>query len=400
MGAGNRQVFRDCIKWLAGEDPEWVNANVHLIPIHGRWDDLTALYDTDCEKAALDLWVAAIIADDPSVTPLAAKWADRQDAKLRSHIGLSPRAFRKMVVTKTGWVVEKSMCSGNWEDIKFSEVPSVAGARYRKAFKKHQEARYNQWCLDLKGTKKVNASVLFPHDIVRLVRSSGDTDEAFEVLTNTMFENLPNYITDPNIRSIAICDFSGSMDMSVSGKITALDVSTALGLYCGDKLGKDNPFYRKLIPFSSNAKLESWKNMSVMKAIREIPDGYCGSTNIESALDVLLDSAVMWNIKPEQMITSLIVLSDMQFDPSSMGAEKNVIEECMKKWEAAGYKRPAIIYWNLVCYNNQPTTKREKNVALVSGFSPSILKYVLSNEEIDPVKTMHDAIRKYEVVTP
>jgi hypothetical protein len=190
------------------------------------------------------------------------------------------------------------------------------------------------------------------------------------------------------------------MNISVSGKITALDVSTALGLYCGDKLGKDNPFYRKLIPFSSDAKLVSWKNMPVMRAIREIPDGYCGSTNIESALDVLLDSAVMWNVTPEQMVTSLIILSDMQFDPSMMGAKENVIERCMKKWEAAGYKRPALIYWNLVCYNNQPATKREKNVALVSGFSPSILKYVLSNEEINPVKTMHEAISKYEVVTP
>ena len=399
-GAGCRQVFRDCIKWLANTDPDWVNANVHFIPVHGRWDDLTALYGTDCEKAALDLWAAALLADDSGVTPLAAKWADRQDNKLRIHMDLTPKSFRKMVVAKTGWVVEKSMCSGNWENIEFSKIPSVAGARYRNAFKKHQEARYNQWCLDLATNKKVNASVLFPHDLIRTIKSTSDQDRAFETLVETMFENLPNYITDPNIRCIAISDFSGSMNIAVSGSIKAIDVSLALGLYCGDKLGKDNPFYRKLIPFSSKAKLVSWRGMTALKAVREIPDGYCGSTNIEAALNVLLDSAVMWNVAPDKMINKLLILSDMQWDQAAGNISDSVIEKCMKRWDAAGYERPALVYWNMAAYNNQPDTKKGKNVALVSGFSPSILKYVLSGKEINPIDVMNDAIKKYEVVVP
>ncbi len=400
-GAGNRQVFRDCIKWLADTDSDWVNANVHLIPVHGRFDDLTALYGTECEKAALDLWAAALLADDSGVTPLAAKWADRQDNKLRIHMDMTPKSFRKMVVAKTGWVVEKSMCSGNWENIEFSKIPSVAGARYRNAFKKHQEARYNQWCLDLATNKKVNASVLFPHDVIRTIKSTSDQDKAFETLIDVTFENLPNYIEDPTKKIMPICDFSGSMDIAVSGSVTAIDVSLALGLYCSDRLGKDNPFYRKLIPFSTSAKLVSWQKMSVVKAAREIPDGYCGGTNIEKALNTLLDSAVMWNVKPDQMITTLIVFSDMQWDPSVTGIRSmSVIEQCMKKWEDAGYERPVIVYWNLHAYDNQPATKNDKNVALVSGFSPSILKAVLADGDINPIKVMNDAISKYEIVTP
>ena len=401
MGAGNRQTFRDCIKWLATTgDAEWVKANIALIPSVGRWDDLIALYDTECEEAALTLWADALYADDPNITPLAAKWADRQDVKLRNHMKLSPKAFRKLVVTKTGWIVERAMCEGAWADIAFSHVPSVAGARYRKAFKAHQQLRYEQWCLDLATNKKVNASVLFPHDIIRTVNATTDSDKPFETLIETMFENMPNYIEDPNARCIGISDFSGSMNTAVSGKVTALDVSLALGLYCGDRLGKDNPFYRKLIPFSTTSKLVSWKNMSVLKAIREIPDGYCGSTNIEAALNVLLESAVMWNVKPDQMINKLIILSDMQWDQATDDASVNVIESCMKKWETAGYERPTLIFWNLHCYNNQPATKHDKNVALVSGFSPSILKTVLSGKDVNPIDVMMETIKKYEVVVP
>ena len=400
-GAGNRQTFRDCIKWLADTNPEWVCANIHQIPFYGRWDDLLSLYNTDCEQAALQLWSDALLANDPNITPLAAKWADRQDIKLRNFMKMSPKAFRKLVVERTKWVVEKSMCSGNWEGIDFSKVPSVAGSRYRNAFKAHQKERYDQWCLDLVNNKKVNASVLFPHDLVRLARASEDRDAAFETLVETMFENIPNYIEDPNVRCMPVCDFSGSMDGSpVSGSITALDVSLSLGLYCGDRLGKDNPFYRKLIPFASNARLVSWKDMSVLRAIREIPDGCCDSTNIKGALDVLLNSAVMWNVPKDKMVNTLIILSDMQFDDDFSDDGDGVIEHCMRRWEQAGYDRPKIVYWNLCSYNNQPATQQEKNVALVSGFSPSILKNVLTKGMIDPLTVMWDTIDGYDIVIP
>jgi hypothetical protein len=400
-GAGNRKTFRDAIKWLADTDSEWVEANVQLIPIHGRWDDLASLYNTPCEKAALTLWADAIISNDPNITPLAAKWADRQDFKLRKHMDMSPKAFRKLVVARTGWIVETAMCENAWSEIAFSKVPSVAGARLRKAFKAHQQLRYEQWCLDLASSKKINTSVLFPHDIVRLVKSTVDEDAAFETLVETMFETLPNYITDPNVKIMPICDFSGSMEqVNVSGKITAMDVSLALGMYCSDRLGKDNPFYRKLIPFSTDAKLCSWRDKKVLTGIREIPDRYVGSTNLKSALNILLDSAIMWNIKPDQMVTTLLILSDMQWDCAIDHGDTDVIEHCMDKWVKAGYKKPQIVFWNMHSYSGQPARAGSKDTAMISGFSPAILKTVLSNSGMDPVKVMMETISKYEITTP
>ena len=405
-GAGSRKNFRDIITDLANQETEWVKANLHLIPIYGRWDDLLSLYNTPCESAALDLWANALLMDDPAITPLAAKWADRQDVKRRQHMGLSPKAFRKMVVAKTGWVVEKSMCSGNWEQIEFGKVPSVAMARLRKAFSRHDGTRFGAYITRLaKGEEKVNASALFPHDVIRSIKSGGYTErtsENFKALMTKTFEALPNYIEDPNIRIMSICDFSGSMDgVTVSGSVTAADVALGLGLYTGDKLGKDNPFYRKLIPFSSSAKLVSWADMDIVRATEEIPDGYVGSTNIKSALDALLTAAKFWSVPADKMITTLLILSDMQFDHGGCdNASETVVNQCMQKWVEAGYKKPSIVYWNLSAYKSQPATFKDKNVALVSGFSPSILKHVLANADMSPLKVMLDTISKYEVNTP
>ena len=417
-GAGARQNFRDIIKWLAQNSPEWVMANIDLIPKYGRWDDLKALYGTPCESTALAFWGDALTSDNPDVTPLASKWCDRQDYRLRNYLGMSPKAFRKMVSKNSGDIVEKKMCSGTWEDINFSHVPSVAMSRYRNAFKKHATSHFNHWVQEvITGKKKVNVDVLFPHDVVRTAKNclgAADDIKTFEQYIDSIFESLPNYIEDPNVRIMPVVDFSGSMTIKTSGSITAMDVALGLGLYCSDRVGKDTPFYRKLIPFSSTSKLESWKGMSVFDAIGKLPNGYCGSTNIKHALDNLLEAGQFFNATKDQMPTTLLIFSDMQWDAERArntnssywattpidGYDDTTIERCMAKWEAVGYNRPSIVYWNLVGYKNQPSTKRENNIALVSGFSPSILKTVLTSGALSPEKVMYDTINRYEVKTP
>jgi len=398
-GAGSRQTFRDCIKWVAGVDPDWVSANIKLVTEYGRWDDLKSLYGTQCERDALRLWANTLNSDKPEAA-LAAKWAGRKDGKLRAYMQLNPKTFRKLVVEKTQWVVEHDMCSGKWEDINFKHIPSVAGARYRNAFKKHDETRYDEWCESLVESGEVNAKALFPHDIIRTIYSTNDKDTAFRSLVNALFDNIPDYIEDPTIKIMPVCDFSGSMHIKVSGDISAMDVSLALGMYCSDRLGEDNPFYRKLIPFSSTSKLESWADKDVIDAVYSIPDGYMGSTNLKGALDNLLQSAVMWNVKKDDMVTHVLILSDMQWDIGTKNADEGVVENCMQGWEAAGYDRPTIVYWNLHSYDNQPATKHERDVAMVSGFSPSILKTVLSARDVDPVQIMMEVVSKYTINTP
>jgi len=423
-GSGNRSGFRDIIAWLAKEDSRWIEANMHLIPEVGRWDDLESLVNTSCEKSALEFWVRAIQDEHQ----LAAKWAPREDknkeifSKMRKIAKMNPKEWRKFLVKNTN-VVETIMCQQEWQDIDFSKVPSIAAARYNNAFKKHDPARYEQWKnalekgVDENGNEvKVNASVLFPHDCLRTLYADLSDSEggyydftSFErgsdynfkdsKLANAQFAALPDYMGKTDMRIMPICDFSGSMGTEVSGIIRAIDVSMGLGLYCSDRLGKDNPFYRQFIPFSDTSRLVSWKDETFSVAAQAHNDGWCGSTNIRAALDQILQAAQMYKAKNNQLPNCLLILSDMQFDQGTTDGMTSV-EAGLAAWEKAGYTRPKIVYWNTSGYAGSPSTKNHKDVGLVSGFSPSLLKAILGGEDFTPMAIMERAIAKYVVIDP
>ena len=94
--------------------------------------------------------------------------------------------------------------------------------------------------VDPESGEKVNASVLFPHDVLRTLYAdlSGNEDGYYgwtrytrsssadykdSKLANAQFEALPNYMEGTDQRIMAVCDFSGSMETPVSGKIMAID---------------------------------------------------------------------------------------------------------------------------------------------------------------------------------
>jgi len=425
-GAGNRSGFRDIIKWLAKDDDgqKWIEANLHWIPEVGRWDDLEALIDTPCEKSALDFWVRAI----QDGHQLAAKWAPRGDKnkvvfnKLRKVAQMDPKTFRKLLVKNTN-VVETAMCGNNWYKIDYSKIPSVAMARYNNAFGKHDSVRFSQWKealkkgVDEEGNEvKVNAGALFPHDVIRTLYADLDNKNGGHYgftntrrnaniqfknseLANAQFEALPDYMDNNKMRIISICDFSGSMTSVISGSIRAIDVSMGLGLYCSDRLGKKNPFYRKFIPFSDDSRLVDWKNESFSIAAQKYNDGFVGSTNIRAALDQILNAAKLFGATNRNIPNCLIIISDMQFN---RGTDNDItsVEAGLLEWEKAGYKRPKIVYWDLAGCQGSPSTKNHEDVGLVSGFSPSLLTAVLGGKDFSPMAILERAIEKYKITDP
>lgn len=398
-GAGNRSGFRDCVKWVSETEPKWVIANAHLIPEFGRWDDMRSTFGTKAEDAIVDLWAKKISEKDF----LASKWAKRTDkqilSKLRANGSVTDIGeFRRLLSTTRKAIPEALMCSDEWNGLDYSKIPSVAMSRYTKAFQKHDAERFASYKNALvKGTEgvKVNASVLFPHDIIRTVRN-GD-----EAIANAQFKALPNYMGDTKLRALTIVDTSGSMRAIVSGSIERIDISVGLGLYCSDRLGKDNPFYRKFLQFSGESKLTDWsgyENVSDILKSKEF-NGIASNTNVELALDTILNYAKMFNATDEQIPNCLLIVSDMQFDGGGV-RDMTVVDASIAKWVAAGYSRPKIVYWNVAGYAGSPDTISSKDVALVSGFSPSILSSVFSGEDLTPYGVLVKALDKYKIVTP
>jgi len=322
---------------------------------------------------------------------------------------MSPKDFRKLIVKNTK-VVESLMCQKEWYDINYNQVPSVAMARYNNAFARHDNTRFGVWKsalakgVDSEGNVvKVNAAALFPHDIIRTLKAEignrhGTTFTDSE-LANAQFKALPNYMDNNKLRIMPLCDFSGSMSDHVSGDVAAIDVSLGLGLYCSDRVGENNPFYRKFIPFSDDSRLVDWRNETFSIAAQKHNDGWCGSTNIRSALDQILNAAKLLSASNDQIPNCLLILSDMQFDEGTNG-DTTSVEAGLREWEQAGYTRPRIVYWNLAGYRNSPAQVDDPNVGLVSGFDPSILQSILGGDDFSPLAIMERAIEKYNVVTP
>ena len=405
-GAGNRSGARSIIEWLGYNHTELMEANMHFIPVHGRWDDLIALFTTPLRDKAGMFWGLAINNGDI----LAAKWAKRHYKPVREALGLKESDFRKLLShIRKDHIVEHKMCQKKWNQVNYKNVPSVAMARYTKAFAKHDDNRFQAYKSALvNGTETIHADTLFPHDCIRTARH-GD-----KAIADAQFDALPNYLEGTDEQVMVICDTSGSMGQVISGSIQAIDVSQGMALYCSSRVPEDSPFYKRFIGFGSEGKFVDWRKHSLSSAIRDrkVFDGAIASTRIDKALDLILKIAVDRKIKQELMPTTLLIVSDMQFSDGATGgggwdtqglkeAESlTEVQKAMSRWNKAEYNTPKIVYWNTAGYEGQQDTVNSNNVGLVSGFSPSICKAVFGGDDFSPYAIMLRAIEKYEVVIP
>lgn len=406
-GAGNRSGMREIIQFLAGTDPKLVSLNMHQIPIYGRWDDLKALFNTPLREEAGQFWAEAIDGGDI----LAAKWAKREYKPIREALGLSEAEFRKMLASiRKDHIVEHKMCQKQWDKINFEHVPSVAMARYTKAFDKHAHDKFQAYKdAVVKGEAKINSSVLFPHDCVR-TSLYGEPQTA-----ELQFDALPNYMEGTDEKIMVICDTSGSMGQTIGGSVLAVHVSMGLSLYCSSRLPEDSPFYKRFIGFCSESKLIDWRKLTFTKALRSraIFNGAVGSTRIDLALKLILDIAKAKDIPQRLMPTTLLIISDMQFHEGATNYGYNwnthaldekesftEIEKAMRDFDQAGYLRPKILYWNTAGYEGQQATVNDNNIGLISGFSTGILKAVFAGEDFTPAAIMYRALEKYKVSIP
>ena len=395
-GAGERKIFRDILGYLSQNNQEFATRVARKLPELGRWDDVFAL-SGESRQVGFELVREALAKDNA----LAAKWMPRKGkgaAELRSYLGMTPKQYRKTLVNLTK-VVETQMCAKDWDNINFNHVPSVASARYKKAFGRHT-TKYADWVQKLvKGdpTAKVNAGAVYPYDVLKgLVshRVNMNYDKTQLDHINAQWNALPNYVGDANI--LPVVDVSGSMTTSYSsnknlGTLTPLDVAVSLGLYLADK--NMGVFKDVFLTFSERPELlHLWGN--ILDKINQMVRSKWGmSTNLHIAIEKILATAIDGQVSPDEMPKMLLILSDMQFN-MCVRYDDSAIEMIRRKYDRAGYNMPHIVFWNLNAHDNTPVKFNERGVALVSGFSPSIVKSILSGdmEQFTPEAIMLKAV--------
>jgi hypothetical protein len=390
-GAGERKTFRDLVGKVLRDKPEAFDGFIRVIPEVGRWDDLFIFFGTDYEKEALFVIEAGLAAQDG----LCAKWMPRQGplaAKIRAHLDLTPKQYRKMLVGMTN-VVEQKMCANDW-DIKYEHVPSKAIGMYSRAFGRHDPVGFTAFKQRANaGEVKVNAGAVFPCDVVNLLNRDSALAEA-------QWKNLPNYLEGVDERLLCVVDVSGSMTSPAgggsmyakSGQVTCMDVAISLGIYTSQRL--EGIFKDSFITFTDKptvVKTTGSLNARVAAAKRHV--GY--STNLMGVFDAVLDAAKQHSLPESQMPTKIVIISDMQFNAQIRDFNTSTMTTIKRKFAQAGYAVPALVYWNVGAakYGNSPFTVNETGACIVSGFSPSILTAVLGGET-DSVSVMLRAVGK------
>lgn len=386
-GAGERKIFRDILQYMEKYHPTMLELLMPHVSEYGRWDDLLIFQTSQFKGQAFNLIKDAI----DSNNGLVAKWLPREKSskssiakELRLHLKLSPKQYRKMLVSMTN-VVETPMCANLWNTIEFGKVPSVAAARYQKAFNKHAPEEYSAYKAGLvSGSEKINAAAVYPYDVVRCL-NNGDEQVAL-----AQWEALPNYMTDAAV--LPMVDVSGSMDCPVGGNktLSCMDVAISLGLYCSDK--NKGAFKDAFLTFSNAPQLEVLRGDLVAKYQQLNNADWGMNTNLNAAFNTILKVAVKNNIPEADMPKILLILSDMQFDSSVKHWKESSIEMIRRKYEDAGYEMPTIVYWNLNAQSNVPVRYDEKGTCLVSGFSPAIMQSILAAKSMTPYDIMMDTI--------
>ena len=100
----------------------------------------------------------------------------------------------------------------------------------------------------------------------------------------------------------------------------------------------------------------------------------------------------------------VLLISDMEFNSCDRNYRSN-FAAIKAKYTAAGLSMPVIVFWRVdVKVAQQPVTKHETGAILINGYSPSILKSILSMdieslESITPLNMMLKTVaEKYPFV--
>ena len=395
-GSGEREIFRQVLTHLEQTNPSDAARLMVKIPELGRWDDLFVF-----KTQALKSQAYTMLGDALRVkNGLAAKWTPRKGEtaiEIRKFFGMTPKQYRKSLVNMTT-VVETQMCANDWDNINYSHVPSVAHARYKKAFGRHGTtyAEYVTKLVKGEAGVKINANAIFPHDVLKgRISGYGATKwsktelDAIEAQWNA----LPNYVGDSSV--LPLVDVSGSMTCIAgkTGTTSCLEIAVSLGLYFADK--NKGAFKDCMLTFSDKPDLVRLKGAINQKIDQMVSSDWGMSTNLHAAFDVILKTAVDNKVASADMPATLIIFSDMQFN-SCVAHDDSAMQMIERKYAEAGYDVPKVVFWNLNAASNVPVKFDKSGTALVSGFSPAIAASVLG---ADPDAFTPEAIMLKTVMT-
>ena len=404
-GLGERRTFRICLHWLAQNHPNIVLKNIELIPFYNRWDSMFVLVGTECEAKMWELIAETLTKDVRAMkastkskhvpVSLLAKWMPSENtssaktralaAKAMHALKLTPRTYRRMLsaLRKHIGITERMMSAGEWGLIDYAKVPSYAMHNYGSAFAKHDHERFDAYLKSVnKGEVKINASTLYPYDLVEKYmpgygigcRAYGDCyiRENEDAVVEAQWKALPNYLTKP-VSAVVMADVSGSM--------RGRPMATSIGLAIYFAQHNTGWYHNQYMTFTNDPHFINIKEgASLNQCVKQVASAGVGySTNLQAAFMEVLKTAVNNNVPAKEMPKTFVVISDMEIDRYMRpGRHWDFLDTMRARFEQYGYKLPKIVMWNVNARKDTVLSQSE-DVIFISGQSASSFKSLCQN---------------------
>lgn len=408
-GQGLKDESFKRLLWIAKYHPDEFYRNLWLVPVVGSWKDLWVLMtmdDTLDHEAFFNVIADGIKSESErdlvkkylprvrSQKKCTTDWAKKTNELAKEfvgYVGWTYSDYRKFKSTGKAHEFQRIICSRRYKDIEWKKIPGKALLKLvnGKFLANHSlEKTYIDW-LKLQPTAKFNGypyelGAAVGHNWTNLPLSRKITiDKQFLGLVETARKD------DGGIKGNVLCalDTSGSMNSLVNNSVTAYDVCISLGIYFSEL--NEGAFHNHVAMFDNDSRLLELKGDFTDKWLQIRKEKIAwGSTSFESVVRLLCETRRKHpEIPLDEFPNVLLVVSDMQFNPTSSGKTnyehmKKMLREVFPTEWVDNFRA---VWW--FCSNREtsdvPATMGMGGQYLVSGFDGSIISLILGGEVID-----------------
>ena len=415
-GQGARDESFKRLIWFAQNHPEIFYANLWLLPIVGSWKDLWVLMSMS--KDIDQRRVFEVIAEgmqSESQRDLAKKYMPqiRANKKCKTEWAQATNNLAKAFCNWAGWsaheyrvfkstgkahefqkfISQKKYDLLDWNRISGKALLNLATGKFLT--NQHLEESYFNWISET-PTAKFNG---YPYELLMKLNSNGfayksvlnTADKITKMTVDAQFENLLKTAKEGTgaITGNVWCalDTSGSMGCQISrdSTLSAFDVCISLGIYFSSL--NEGAFNKNVIMFDDTSYVKQLEG-TFTEMYQQIRRGRTswGSTNFQSIVDEIVRiRTTRPNIPLEDYPTTILVVSDMQFNVPSSRRETNY--EAMKRKLVTVFPQEFVdsmkfIWWQVNGRNttDMPATLDDGGCYFISGFDGSIVAMLLCGE--------------------
>jgi hypothetical protein len=330
-------------------------------------------------------------------------------------------------------IPEVKECAHRFAEINFAKMPArclkgkmkaylneklkVAPSMYEEGGNRHPDdpdrVAAREHLLKTLVEKGVKGGQCDPHELVKQVFGKGVISSGVKAVLNGQWNSLrENVVSMTEARRNALEELGEVLGVDTGKLVVMSDVS---GSMSGDpmlvSIGMGilvseicHPAFRNLVlTFSSRPQFHDLSKCPTFcdKVASLSSADWGGNTNFEAAMNRIASIVEAKRLTQEE-IPDMLVVSDMQIDEASgsggYGYYGHGSGSKPKGWETiyekirtmfhdlgmkihdAPFDPPKIIFWNVRATTGFPAAADQEGVMLMSGYSPALMKFVLSGE--------------------